>query len=299
MRIGTKLYLLTFIEDLGYDKNRKYKKGIFKCDCGAVVEKRISHVSSGITKSCGYKCPKFIRNTHSIAEKNHIIKRKELTEKLILDVDNKLCTRCLQILPYSSFFKSKYTKDGYNNCCKHCVKRTKARDIPTYKNEKLLCTSCGNYKEECEFGNHSYKIHRNCKDTKCKVCRKIDLEIKKERKVRKSDLWKIFKMRFKSTETRAKNKNLVLNFDINYLFDLWEKQNGLCALSNVKMSTLINAGKISTNVSIDRIDNKQGYTKDNIQLVCSVINQMKNDSLQDEFLDFCEKISDFNKLKNG
>jgi hypothetical protein len=56
------------------------------------------------------------------------------------------------------------------------------------------------------------------------------------------------------------------------------------------MTNVSNNGRILTNLSIDRIDSKKGYIKDNIQFVCMAINQMKSDLTLDELYFFCENI---------
>ena len=49
-------------------------------------------------------------------------------------------------------------------------------------------------------------------------------------------------------------------------------------------------GRVNTNLSIDRIDSAKGYTRDNVQLVTMVANQMKNDLAIDELVDICERV---------
>ena len=49
------------------------------------------------------------------------------------------------------------------------------------------------------------------------------------------------------------------------------------------------------NISIDRIDSNLGYTKDNIQLVGAIINQIKTDMSNDEFINMCSIITNYNK----
>ena len=58
-------------------------------------------------------------------------------------------------------------------------------------------------------------------------------------------------------------------------------------------------GRISTNVSIDQINPKEGYTIGNIQLVCMAINQMKSDLNMDEVYMFCEGILKMLKIKQN
>jgi hypothetical protein len=87
------------------------------------------------------------------------------------------------------------------------------------------------------------------------------------------------------------------NIDIQYLLDLYENQKGLCNISGTEMT--YNHGSNSTNISIDRIDSNLGYIKGNVQLVCYVVNIMKNNFQINEFIMFCEKIVNYNKNKNN
>lgn len=49
------------------------------------------------------------------------------------------------------------------------------------------------------------------------------------------------------------------------------------------------------NISIDRIDSNFGYTKDNIQLVGAIINKMKTDVPDTDFINMCSIIANYNK----
>lgn len=78
------------------------------------------------------------------------------------------------------------------------------------------------------------------------------------------------------------------------LYKLWDEQNGLCAYSKVPLNNIANHLHMA---SLDRIDSKQGYIKGNIQLVCAAVNRMKQDFSEQEFLTFCELITNA-KQKN-
>ena len=45
------------------------------------------------------------------------------------------------------------------------------------------------------------------------------------------------------------------------------------------------------NISIDRIDSSKGYTKDNIQLVCASLNNMKMDLKNKHFIQLCKLVA--------
>lgn len=52
------------------------------------------------------------------------------------------------------------------------------------------------------------------------------------------------------------------------------------------------AGRVNTNISIDRIDSSVGYVRGNVQFVCDVANRMKQDLSHKELLVWCKKILD-------
>jgi hypothetical protein len=104
--------------------------------------------------------------------------------------------------------------------------------------------------------------------------------------------------RFNDLKTRTKKKrvkyDIELDFDIDYLMDLWKKQDGKCAISGISMTYILYNGHTNTNVSIDRKDSFKGYSKDNIQLTCVIINKMKLDLTMDDLTYYCKQI-----LKNN
>ena len=81
--------------------------------------------------------------------------------------------------------------------------------------------------------------------------------------------------------------------------ELWNKQKGLCALTSIKMTHTILEGKLKTNGSIDKINPSLGYTKDNIQFVCNIVNIMKSDMSMEELTYFCKIIISNNERSNS
>lgn len=77
------------------------------------------------------------------------------------------------------------------------------------------------------------------------------------------------------------------DFDDEYLKELYNQQNGKCALTGIDL--VHEYGKTNT-ISVDRIDSTKGYLKGNIQLICQSINLMKNNSTQEEIIQFIKMI---------
>jgi len=99
----------------------------------------------------------------------------------------------------------------------------------------------------------------------------------------------------------ANSKNRKLNLEItpDDIYQKFLQQNKKCALSGLDISLTFDT-KTNT-ASVDRIDSKQHYTKDNIQIVHKIINQCKMDLNDSDFYKFCKSVY-FNlkeKYENG
>lgn len=98
-----------------------------------------------------------------------------------------------------------------------------------------------------------------------------------------------------SIRSRCKIKNLERTIDLMDLKKLWEKQQGLCAISGIPMilppST---SSHVNTNhphlASIDRIDPNKGYEINNIQWICLIAQYCKNIYTTEEVIFFCNAV---------
>lgn len=78
---------------------------------------------------------------------------------------------------------------------------------------------------------------------------------------------------FSSTLALAR-KRAEVTINQDYLMALYDQQEGLCALSGVRMTWA--TGKTSpTSISIDRIDGEKGYVDGNVRLVCVAVNAFR------------------------
>lgn len=83
----------------------------------------------------------------------------------------------------------------------------------------------------------------------------------------------------KTRSRKTKQSGSDVSITVEQLKELWEKQNGICKITGLKM--ILPKTTAETNVgpkcaSIDRIDNSRGYSIDNIQLVCYSANLARN-----------------------
>lgn len=200
----------------------------------------------------------------------------------------KTCPVCGRSLPLNRKFFKRHSDDTYHDICRDCEENEKRK--AEWDGDLLKCHKCGRFLPVSEFGKHQAYSYRDGHDARCRECR---TQQSNERKKNYSDecaLLKILQMRFLAAKDRAKKKNLPFTITKEYLKELWDKQDGKCAISGVKMTYKQCNGRTPKNVSIDQINHKKGYIPENIQLVCMAINQMKSDLEIEELYDFCEAI---------
>lgn len=92
---------------------------------------------------------------------------------------------------------------------------------------------------------------------------------------------------------QALNRGYEFNITIEYAWELFQIQNGTCALSGIQIYLDQNyRGKISkSTASLDRIDNSIGYVEKNIQWVHKDINIMRNKHSLKHFIYLCNKVT--------
>lgn len=102
---------------------------------------------------------------------------------------------------------------------------------------------------------------------------------------------------FNTIKTNAEKRKISFDLKIEDIWDLFIKQNKKCALSGIELYFSNHISLNKGNASLDRIDSSKGYTKGNIQWVHKDINIMKMDLSQNQFIDFCHKISKYQNAK--
>ncbi len=91
----------------------------------------------------------------------------------------------------------------------------------------------------------------------------------------------------------AKRRGFLFEVDAKYLWNLFQNQNEICALSGVAIdlpSTREDERSYNYTASVDRIDSNKGYVVGNIQWIHKEVNCMKWDKQDSDFIAWCEKI---------
>lgn len=101
------------------------------------------------------------------------------------------------------------------------------------------------------------------------------------------------KIVYNNIQNTSYKRKYEFNITIDYLYELWDKQDGKCYYTLVEM--INSAGnRIPNQVSVDRIDSSKGYVKDNIALCCQSINYAKSNYNEEIFRDFLNKVKSIN-----
>ena len=100
-----------------------------------------------------------------------------------------------------------------------------------------------------------------------------------------------------NAKSRAKLSKRPFSIDKFVIQNMYDNQNGCCALTGIKFLTEksdIHSRRPFT-PSIDRIDTNKGYTIDNIRLVCSIVNIALSDFGDEAFATMCNSFVANNK----
>lgn len=118
---------------------------------------------------------------------------------------------------------------------------------------------------------------------------------------KKHHSWNGYKGIYKNNWTRiisnSKTRKLPFNITIEYVWELFIKQNKRCALSGVPLTFAPSYKPEEHTASLDRIDSSKGYVEGNVQWVHKKVNKIKMDMSDKEFIDWCKKVTEHNEHK--
>lgn len=168
---------------------------------------------------------------------------------------NKRCPKCHKIKLLSDFYKNKSTKCGATSICIDCIKlyrkTNKERTLKNARKFRLL------HREERNKSNNDYRKER------------------KEKAKENPKLAKLYKAHalLSGSRKNAKIHNVEHTLVLNDLINIPK----LCPVLGIPLN--LTADKCSCNSpSVDRIDPKKGYTKDNICIISHKANFLKSDA---------------------
>lgn len=92
----------------------------------------------------------------------------------------------------------------------------------------------------------------------------------------RTDDYTPFRKYIRRVKKRHRETGKPYNIDVVYLKKIWDKQDGKCAITGVKLYTKEPIDNPNYAASLDRIDSSKGYIKGNIQFISVTTNQAKN-----------------------
>ena len=104
----------------------------------------------------------------------------------------------------------------------------------------------------------------------------------------------------------AKRRNIYFNIGKNDIIDIYNTQSSKCCITNINMKYSIMKERKEGgphilnpyNMSIDRINSKKGYVKNNIQLVCAFVNRIKLDMSSLDMYELANKVKQWAMQKD-
>lgn len=157
---------------------------------------------------------------------------------------------------------------------------TKGTDGRYYK----PCSSCGEMQSYLRknYAVESLRLNKMCK--KCSNQQTDNCHRGWHRGVRVS--W------FNKYKVGAETRGIHWDLSIDDVADVYDQQGRECALTGWLLVFPSVGHPNNTDASIDRIDSKRGYTKDNIQIVSKKVNMMKQQYSVEDFVFVCKAVVD-------
>jgi len=109
------------------------------------------------------------------------------------------------------------------------------------------------------------------------------------------DRYTNFRWYIKNIIKNSKKRKQEYDIDLEYLFQLWETQNGICPFTKQKLELRTHNYTHIENrpyqASLDRIDNNKGYVKGNVRFVALIFNYARNNFSDEQVLEFCKQVA--------
>lgn len=153
---------------------------------------------------------------------------------------------------------------------------------------------------QCECGSISLVGLTKLFSGKSKGCKHLSGEATRKRSINEA-IGTLGRTQFAYFKNCATRRGFTWELSMRFLWNLYVKQKGKCALSGIPITLNIKVPrKNNTNTaSLDRINSTKGYVKKNMQWVHKDINRMKSNFSDEHFIKMCGFVNRFNRKKNN
>lgn len=197
-----------------------------------------------------------------------------------MPIAEKRCSHCKRIRPASDFAICRTTSTGLQSWCNPCLRRRERAVLIEYE-----CEDCH---QICKRRDNAPGREKKARRTCARCTRRRTFRAKGGHSHNYTGTENFAGRTICSWKLSARRRGHEWNLSNEQLDHLYEQQGGICALSGLKMG---GESKHAHRPSIDRIDSTKGYSGDNVQFVCSVVNMMKNKLPECQFIQLCVLIA--------
>lgn len=191
----------------------------------------------------------------------------------------KKCRDCNLVKPFEDYHLDVAKTDMRRSYCKDCS-IIRSRNNYQKNKERVLAKSKKYRKENPErvARNHRNYAEKNKEKLRIYLSQYHAENKQRLKNVLETNHYKRLSYLITAAKNRAKIKNLEFNLCIDNVFPKLLYQNFRCAVLNVEFDLRFSSDfSVSPfGISIDKIDSKKGYTADNVQLVCNIVNMAKS-----------------------
>lgn len=158
---------------------------------------------------------------------------------------------------------------------------------------KKYCKFCKSEKDvseffkRCNYCRFCYSNHNSFLEAKAR-------KNSKRRNLFNTNIREYINKHLTSVKSKTFSRNLTFNIDVDFMMQMWDKQNGRCFYTNRLMYKDSSGKPNIQSPSIDRLDASKGYEKGNVVWCCLDVNRFKFTLNIDEFK---EIISDIKWIK--
>lgn len=174
----------------------------------------------------------------------------------------------------------------------------KIGNVQLKKLNKKQCTRCEIIYDDIHqhFNVHAFNVNKKGQHRYAGQCKKCLTEIRTKRTLNMKNKIETYAYRLiASIKCRASQENIPFELTPQDLIDIWYSQNEQCYYSGEPLDLLAyNKNRKSPHYnfpSVDKKDPKLGYVKTNVVWCKWVINRMKSNLTQEQFIDFCSLIT--------
>lgn len=148
------------------------------------------------------------------------------------------------------------------------------------------------YVTKCDCGKMEVKRKDHVtsgRTTSCKSCSAKRTAVNHPPPINRTGCGGLSGTHYLAIKSGASRRNIPFELNVEFLWNLYLKQGGLCALTDIPivLNTAILNNNVDWNIitaSLDRKDNSKGYSEDNVWWVHKEVNRLKNNYALEDLL---------------